>query len=73
MAGQSNAPPDLQALRRELATLRTKLADAGTTREGDEAALAALGRDLETLRADLHRKVEESWTTVRPAGEDALG
>jgi hypothetical protein len=72
MARQTDGPPDLQALRRDLAMLRSKLAEVGVTSESEEAAFAAMRRDLEALQADLQWKAENAWSKVRPEAGEGL-
>ena len=72
MARPEIGPPDIEAIRRELASLRSRLAQAGSTSESDEAAFETMRRDLEALRADLQWKVENAWSSLRPQTDAGL-
>ena len=65
MARHGDGPPNMHAIRRELASLRSRLAEAGMTSESDEAAFETMRRDLQALQADLQWKAENAWSTVR--------
>jgi hypothetical protein len=72
MGTHGERAPDMQAIRRELATLRSRLEQAGLTRESEEAAFESMRRDLEALQADLQWKAEHVWASVRPDADVGL-